>query len=151
MNYYGALQRKDTLRWDYTKTNDGKTWPVGYCRGWEERTEEELIEKFGTVLGKGIYKDQEKERPDKDRYHVDGHETKAEACECYKQYVLDHHMRLDAGQSPDTQHRCEVAGCEGWTQTHAVVDMHPFYLCDEHRNRETLEKLYSVGESWSSY
>lgn len=32
MNYYGARQRKDDGRWNYTCTNDGMTWPVGYCR-----------------------------------------------------------------------------------------------------------------------
>lgn len=32
MNYYKASQRKDTKRWDYTCTNDNRTWPIGYCR-----------------------------------------------------------------------------------------------------------------------
>lgn len=31
MNYYDARQRESDKKWDYTKMNDGKVWPVGYC------------------------------------------------------------------------------------------------------------------------
>jgi hypothetical protein len=49
------------------------------------------------------------------------------------------------------QRKCEADGCGAWTQGMARVGGHvSFVLCDEHRNRENVEKLYSVGESWTS-
>lgn len=151
MNYYAARQRADTLRWDYTRRNDNHIHAIGYCRGWEEPDEEALVAQFGEHTGKMISQAREDARPYKDRYHTGGHETKEEACECYKRYLLDQRVRLDAGETKDTQHRCEVDGCEAWTQKQASVDHRTFLLCDDHRNMETLEKLFNVGEMWSSY
>jgi len=150
MNYYEALQRKSDMRWDYTRTNDGHTMAMGYCRGWEESTEEELVERLG-VFGKTAFADQEERRAHRDRYHKDGHATKEEACECYKQYLLDHRVNLEFGTHPNTQHRCAYDGCENWTQTTAMVDHHTYDLCDEHRNVECLRDLVVVGSSVSSY
>lgn len=32
MNYYDARQLETSGRWHYTCKNDGRIWPVGYCR-----------------------------------------------------------------------------------------------------------------------
>ena len=79
-----------------------------------------------------------------------GHPTKAEACEHQKQYDLDHRLRLDDTLGADVAHRCQV--CQEWTQGAASVDGWQHYiLCDKHRTREEVAKLYSVGTSISSY
>src|SRR5437879_128061 len=78
-----------------------------------------------------------------------GHQTQEEAYECYKKYELDHHLHLDV-ESHDTQHKCEI--CEGWTQKGAEVGHgRLWWLCDAHRNRETVEGLFGVGYTISSY
>lgn len=151
MNYYEALQRQTDKRWDYTRRNDGHVIPVGYCRGWDESTREELVEQHGTDRGEMFHQAQEERRVHQDRYHDDGHETAEEACECYKRYLLDNRVNFEFGTTEDTQHRCEVEGCENWTQKVAMVDHRTYNLCDEHRNMEALEGLVVVGSSVSSY
>ena len=80
-----------------------------------------------------------------------GHDTKDGAYEHQTQYVLDRVMRLD-GQDPHVKRQCAVEGCEEWTHGFADVDMSVFFLCDEHRNRETVAALYgSVGDSFGSW
>lgn len=122
MNYYEPLQRQTDKRWDYTRRNDGQIWAIGYCAGGQE-----------------------------DPYHEDGHETPEEACECYKNYLLDNQVKLDFGTTEDTQHRCEMEGCEEWTQKVAMVSHRTYNLCDDHRNVESLRELVSVGVSFGSY
>ena len=151
MNYYEALQRQTDKRWDYTRRNDGHVTPVGYCRGWTEGTEEELVHRLGDDMGKMAHASQEERRDHQDRYHDDGHETAEEARECYKRYLLDNHVNLEFGTTRNTQQRCQVEGCENWTQTAAMVDHRTYDLCDDHRNLEALEGLVAVGSSMGSY
>ena len=68
----------------------------------------------------------------KDKFHADGHATADEACECYRQYLLDHRLILNAKW--DAQYKCKV--CGEWTQCHASVG-NTFYinLCETHNNR----------------
>jgi hypothetical protein len=151
MNYYEPLQRQTDRRWDYTQRRDGRTWPVGYCRGWDESTREALVEQYGEDRGEMFHQAQEERRPHRDRYHEEGHETSEEACECYKRYLLDNRVNLEFGTSEDTQHRCEYDGCETWTQKLAMVDHRSYHLCDDHRNVESLRELVVVGTSMGSY
>lgn len=83
------------------------------------------------------------------------HATPEEAHEHYRQYVLDHLREETYGG--DVQYRCEVNGCDAWTQQGMSEPDgyagHP--LCDEHRNRETYEaEFYPAGgpvrEAWVS-
>ena len=150
MNYYEALQRATDKRWDYTRRNDGRTSPIGYCRGWDESTEERLVARLGD-FGKMTFVEQEGRRAHQGRYHEDGHETSDEACECYKRYLLDNDVNLEFGTTEDTQHRCEYEGCEAWTQTVAMVNSRTYNLCDDHRNLKSLEDVVVVGSSISSY
>jgi hypothetical protein len=131
VNYYAARQREKTKKWDYTCRNDGRIWPVGYCAG-----------RHVEVL--------QVPEDEREPYHDHGHETAEEARECYKHYQLDNELHLDIKMASQ-QRKCEADGCGAWTQGMARVGGHvSFVLCDEHRNRENVEKLYSVGESWTS-
>jgi hypothetical protein len=114
MNYYEARQRKNSEKWDYTCTNDGESWPVGYCA------------------------------------EDGGHETAQEARDCYKRFLLDQRLHLDR-QMTNQQNRCVAAGCDRWTSGYAEVDQRIFILCDEHRTREVVESLFTVGTSCSSW
>ena len=152
MNYYEPLQRQTDKCWDYTQRRDGRTWPIGYCRGWTEDTRDELVKEYGEDRGEMFYKAQEERRAHQDCYHKDGHESSEEACECYKNYLLDHDVRLDGGGSVDTQHRGEVEGCDAWTQKSASVGpTRRWNLCDDHRNLETVRGLFTVYTSFGSY
>lgn len=137
MNYYGP--RETDGRWDYTCRNDGHIWPVGYCRAYKE---------FDTSIIPVSEAEQEEYRATAHKHHSDGHATEEEACECYKQYLLDHKLRF--GTMSDQQLRCKV--CEEWTQNYAEVDCQTWNLCDKHNSRETVEALMEApGVIWSSW
>jgi anaerobic ribonucleoside-triphosphate reductase len=78
----------------------------------------------------------------------EGHNTEKEACEHYRQYLLD--TRLRYFTENNEQRKCKV--CGEWTQGRATIDMEIFDLCPTHQTREVVETLYGkVGECWSSY
>lgn len=148
MNHYGPSQRQSTGRFDYTCSNRRTgTYPIGYCHSFKEFTP-----KFIPFSQEECDRLNEKEKPFLSKYHDDGHATADEACACYRVYLLDHETRFhDPPEAPKTLHRCEI--CNEFTAGMAEVgNSDSWYLCDTHRNRETVEKLFSkVGECWSSY
>lgn len=148
MNHYKAAQRLSDNRWEYVCFNDGRAYKTGYCAGWREVTDAEEAQI------PGLRADVEKRRPNQDKYHTHGHDTAEEACECYRQYLLDNTLRLrPAPETPKTLHRCECPECAEYTAGQASVgDMNIWNLCDGHRTREVVEQLMpAVGECWSSY
>lgn len=151
MNYYGPRQHGTGKRWDYTCMRDDRIWPVGYCGGWRERTREALSKIVSMPDVEAILREQEEDRKNHlAKYHTKGHETAEEACACYRNYLLDHHLRLD-GKFHDAKEKC--AECSDWTQTFARVHgSSPIVLCESHLNRETVEKHYGpISEIISSY
>jgi hypothetical protein len=150
MNYDCPRQRETDKRWDYTSSNRRTgTYPVGYCGGWW------LDEKFDPQ--RFIWMDEEqynhevaKHIPFREKYHTNGHATKEEAYECYKTYMLDLYLDFDKVDT-DHQNKCKV--CGEWTQKGAWIrggHMHEWDLCDKHLNRETVEQLFDIGDSWHS-
>jgi hypothetical protein len=144
MNYYAARQRQDG-RWDYTCMNDGRIWPVGYCMPYKEWWID-LKEKMG-------YETRPEEiaryQAHQAQYHADGHATAEEACECYRQYLLDHKVQLNRSWDGG-QFRCQV--CGEWTQLFAEVDHQTFNLCEKHNTQEQVGLLFGpIGEICSSY
>lgn len=142
MNHLCAKQRKDDGRWDYTI--NGRPW--GYCKNYVPIPED------GKILTIESAKcENKKMAPLAGKFHQDGHATEVEACECYKNYILDTRLRLQP-QEPENasqQDRCEV--CRKFTACHATVGPYRmFTLCPEHQTREAVEKLLRVGESWES-
>jgi hypothetical protein len=107
MNYYGARQRKTDGTWAFTCMNDGAIWPIGYCRPYQD------LPNHPITGGPRPADEVEKERATAHKHHDGGHATAEEARECYRQYMLDHELRLMRKDS-SAQHKCKV--CGEWTQ-----------------------------------
>jgi hypothetical protein len=146
MTYYGPRQVQATGKWHYTSMNDGHVHAVGDCSPWESCPD---CKEFGlwseeqractTCNGRGLV---ERENP------CPGHETEEEACEHYRQHLIDD-SRYDFQMKP--AHACAV--CGEMTEMLAGVAYHSIqvWLCDKHRNRENLEiTMPALGQIWSS-
>lgn len=125
MNHLAPRQIESTKRWDYTCKNDDRIYPIGYCG------------------------EAHRNRPTDDAEAPAGHhETEAEACACYKRYLMEQRTQLDRTQELMSQ--CEYPGCETCTRSMALVDGIWFrVLCDEHRTIEVVAQLY--GDVHTSY
>lgn len=141
MNYYKARQRKDG-RWDYTCQNGDLIWPVGYCDEYRD-----LDPKYFPGFPPEWFEHKRQERePTKHKHHTDGHATAEEAEACYREYLLDHEIHQGNWTA---QLHCAV--CQSWTTGFASVGQMGYWsLCEEHNNRTEIEKLFEVGEIWSS-
>ena len=170
MNYYQARELvkdgKSTGLWHYTVMNDSYVMAIGYCSpwdscpncfnegacqfGWLRNSEGELLkDEKGNFIkcekcgGKGLV---EKESP------CPGHSTKEEACEHYKQYLVD---RAEI-RGPEIQSwpkdKCGFEGCDNEATHYAAVrGMEYHRMCPEHATKEVLAKLVRVGTCISSY
>lgn len=138
MQHYKALQRADG-KWDYTVTWKDRSLPVGYCAGWTDwGIDIAKMHPAANALAVSL----------KAKYHVHGHETAEDACACYKQYLLDQSLTLGI-ESDFAQFKCQV--CGEWTMLRASVGRwYHFELCPKHNNRESIETLFTIDESWES-
>ena len=80
-----------------------------------------------------------------------GHDTKEEAYEHERQRMLATVRFNPDLENPRSAHRCKADGCSTLTSGSARIGswFHP-HLCADHRNMETVDKLFHVGESWES-
>lgn len=139
MNYLKARQRQTDNRWCFTNMNDGEVYAVGYCHAFHELdnslpvTEEE----------------KEQHRAFAHKYHSSGHPTEEEACECYKQYLMDNRLQLNRKMN-DQKKKCQI--CQAWTDRYTTLGMTGFFiLCEEHNTREMVATLFEAPhEVWSS-
>jgi hypothetical protein len=110
-------------------------------------TVRELADENGKALGKFHYT----RNGIATGYCRDGgcdHNSEEEALECWKKYLLDNHVSYDHTMY---NQMCKCRVCGEWTDKFAQVgSMDMYVLCDNHRNREELEKLVRVGQAWSS-
>ena len=76
-----------------------------------------------------------------------GHATEEEACEHYKQYLLDKRMR--PGTLSNQMLRCRE--CKEFTDGVVHIGAYQmFILCPAHQGKETVAKHLRIGESWES-
>lgn len=141
MRYYSARERVDG-RWDFTCGNH----PTGYCGEFTEWGDKEK-QMFGESYANYIIEDQKKYKF-RHKHHTDGHATKEEAQECYKQYLLDNQMHVM--NNKNSQHKCKV--CSEWTTQFVTVgESCVMTLCEKHSTREEVEKIYKASsEIWCS-
>jgi len=88
-----------------------------------------------------------------------GHDTPEEACEHYKQYLIDKRLNFfnpdkrlkffnPAGG--DVMYECKI--CGEFTQGFVTVNMQSFPLCEKCQTKENVSELMgSIGEIVSSY
>lgn len=118
MNYYGPRvllkDGADPKDWDeddirgyhYTRRNDSRVWPLGYCQGPLATTREEWDERMGVNSPSEQYEDNwdsERAKRDKrgleanrqvmqqfgDKFHDHPHESEEDAISCYTEFVID--------------------------------------------------------------
>lgn len=163
MNFHQPRERlvdgKPSGVWDYTNYNDSQRvfWREGYCAGWPAWADRPFDPEKDNIF-MGMFRDQAGKEayvakhltPFRHKYHDNGHANAEECCACKKEYDLDHTLRFhDDRPDADTQHKCEVCGT--FTSGQAWVGGYfTKWLCKDHRNRETVAKLYTVGESFGS-
>ena len=152
MNHDAPRQKKDGT-WGYTSANDGLCHAIGYCSPFEEWSENSIANIFGA--DKDRYEAYiAPYRAAADKFHDGGHNSAHEACECYKQYLLDFDLRFHEEQEkPDTLYKCEAPECESFTSGNVSVVgtcMSRWNLCENHRTKEIVAGLLTVGESWHS-
>jgi hypothetical protein len=146
MNYSQARQIKDengngTGKWHWTTMNDGHIRPDGYCSRWETCPDckgysgimaFDPNKHCATCADKGIII-----RADP----CPGHDTPEGAAEHYRQYLLDN-LAFDDIAMQNRQEKCRICGV--WTQgvarTRESINQ-VWVLCDEHRNRESVDRL----------
>lgn len=140
MKHYQPRQRLSDGRWDYCCED----MPTGYCCvffDWRETP----------ALASMDFADDDPKVlamiATRDKHHTNGHETAEEACECYRQYLLDHRLHV---MTTDESRPCEECG-ELTNQVVEIVNFQWLNLCPEHGSREFAEKFARrVGESWVS-
>lgn len=146
MNYYQASERKKDKKFDFTHTHDKITRATGYCAAFRPFTDDEIKE--WSIPAAEVTR----HNSHKDKHHDTGHATKDEACDCYRQYLLDNRAKYHDDQADAaTLHKCKV--CGEFTSGCVEVDHgESLPLCKQHRNRETLEKIYpKIGYITSSW
>lgn len=143
MNYDTPRQRESDKRWNYTQARDGLCWPIGYCQGWRWPSPGPMNFPAGFATREHYKEHYDKAVKFKSKHHTNGHGTAEEAAACYKEYLLDHDLRLDKTLS-DQQLKCVV--CGEWTQKFAEVTWaNSFALCPEHMNRKSVEDRFTVS------
>lgn len=77
-----------------------------------------------------------------------GHPTEVEACEHYRQYLLD--TLAKPFEDEQAKLRCHV--CKEWTTGRVSIgNYRSFILCPKHQGRETLEEIFPpISQSWES-
>jgi hypothetical protein len=154
--YHQALKRQSDGRYDFTSsTGSSAAYPLGYCAGWKEPPTGEEAKRLERQFGKGFVErlsaEIEAKRPHQAKYHTDGHATAAEADECYQRYELDQELEFYGPKlEPETMHKCRAPACGEFTAGLATLGRHRrLWLCEKHRNRETVELvLESVRLHW---
>lgn len=78
-------------------------------------------------------------------HQCEGHDTKQEAIDHYRQWLLDTQLHLDGKTRSDEQRKCAI--CGGWTQNMAYIHDSPYFhswpLCTHHCTKEFVGKLFT--------
>ena len=140
MKHYYARQRPYDYRWEFVVDSDGLVYPAGYCVGVIDLEDPELIESLGGRDSIAYDYYVKKVTPFLHMFHVNGHDSKEEACACYRRYLLDNRTSLDIRM--DKEQECLICGLK--TLYMASVDGMSYVLCDGHRNTDELSGLLPV-------
>ena len=119
MNYDQARQMLDKS-WNYSQRNDESIWPIGYCSQYNNP-----------------------------KRTMHKHKTKEKAEACYKKFILETQLVLDAGRLGDGELvQCEEESCKESTNTFTRIGSWIIKkYCNDHRNLKTVSEFYQVGRS----
>lgn len=170
MNYYQARQREVDGRFDYTCRNNSDTWPLGYCRPYRPFKVADFFQSgpHGEAGRLEIERLNARYARFQHKYHTDGHATAEEAELCFRGFELDNHLsfgRMTVAEAKDRRlqlyycqapyaNAAKTKDCNELTASSAWISgggTRHWNLCEEHLNRETVEKLFQVGVTVSSY
>jgi len=147
-----APRQKNDGTWGYTTATRNDCYAIGYCRPFEEWSEQSIAHVFG-----GDQEEYERYiapyRAVKEKFHDGGHNTAEEACECYKQYLLDFDVRFrDDVEDANALYKCAHPDCKEYTSGSAEItgSMRHWVLCASHRNIDVVKSMLTVGEAWCS-
>ena len=146
MRHYSARLRRDIDRYEFTVSTAGATHPVGYCIGQPDLESAELIEALGSKDAPAYIYYSNVINSNISSYHDDGHESVDLAAACYQKYMLDNRLNLNLAL-----YSAELCSCGAVTSSAATVDGVLYALCNEHRNRQFIEKLITpMHEFWEA-
>lgn len=81
----------------------------------------------------------------------EGHDTLDQACEHYKQGLVENAHFVGPKKEEWPKNKCQFKECNNESTYYAHVASHTYYtLCEQHANKESLNELVTVGESWGS-
>lgn len=137
MKHYYARQRHYDRRWEFVVESDELVHSIGYCVGVIDLDDQGLIESLGGKDSIAYLYYANRVRPFLEWFHVNGHETKEEACACYRKYLID--SSADFNVRLIDSDNCAVCGAR--TMYGATVGALSYSLCDIHRNKNDVGLL----------
>lgn len=140
MKHYHAQQRSSDYRWEFVVDDDKLTYQVGYCVGVIDLEDPDLIDSLGGRDSVAYKYYVANVTPNLHSYHVNGHDTKEEACACYRKFLLENRTSLNIRLTEAAD--CVICGSR--TVYGATVDGADYLLCDSHRNLNELGGLMPV-------
>jgi hypothetical protein len=150
MNHYAPRQKHDLL-WHYTVSNGGHIRAVGNCSPYQwclcskndryRQEDMQTIDDCDLCHGHKYVLNTKNPCP--------GHATAQEACNHYKEYLLDN-AEFNYGDETSRLYKCDAVGCEEKTRHYANCKGHFYHLCDHHHNRTGLGLAITVWETWTS-
>ena len=160
MNYYETREllindgKTGSGKFRYTCMNDSRVWAVGYCAPFIEAKTRDNGGVFVTQDSCDLHNSY------KDKYHTEPHDTAIEACNCYREYLIDctlvtydeRKLKGDTQKPPYTVYTCAICGAP--TRSYMAVGaygMELYHLCTKHLNVESLCTLMGFGTLKSSY
>ena len=153
MRFHTPLQIKDgpnAGRWHFCQQDRYGAIAIGYCAQYRSCKACDAAHAFpanpncSECGGKGLIP---LELP------CAGHATQDEARAHYREYQLNERLRLiDPPTDPDEWRRCQAANCRAPTAGRAQIGVYyQWWLCDEHRNKDTVAQLFmAAGDFYES-
>lgn len=136
--YHKKARQLENGLWHYTNSHGDSVYPIGNCSSFKSCpvcSGHGFVNESVCVCDCGVIKN---ETP------CPGHKTEEEACEHYRQYLLDKvHVTTCLQAVP-----CKICGVD--TKQLMSCDESYYSLCAEHCNREGLASILEVYESWGS-
>jgi hypothetical protein len=134
--------------WDAVVDMDGCVYSAGYCSGWTEETVETIIRSYGAHDVEYVLAQQDRKRPYRHKYHLDGHSTADGARLCFYTFLLDQALSytpIRLCRFIIRNWACEIPTCGKPAELVAEIGLMDarISLCFEHATIEHLKTLFT--------